>query len=59
MRPLHPDEEAKYDFAFAMFMKWIAELEMRAERMYKQHLLPTHVYIPGTKEGPRLPQEEV
>ncbi len=57
MNPTHPDDEYKLDFAWSVLMQHIIEWELRAERLRKQRLLPTFVYIAGSVEGPRLPQE--
>jgi len=41
------------DWAFAMFFVPILEYEMLAEIQHKKGIVPTFMFIPGTKEGPR------
>jgi len=48
----------KNDWAWAMFFVPILEYEMLAAIQHTKGIVPTFMFIPGTKEGPRrLPKE--
>jgi len=51
-------EERANDWAWAMFFVPMLEYEMLAAIQHTKGIVPTFMFIPGTKEGPRrLPKE--
>jgi len=46
-------KERAMDWALAMFMVPIIEYETLAAIQHTKGLVPTFMFIPGTKEGPR------